>query len=248
MFYNPVTVETYMGLTITSTVVALVAFILLAHLALFHVYINHIGITTYEYVRAARLAQDQADLNGPAGGSQPRQVDHGQANGQRVHREPEQSGGGEGEEEEITEHDKCCQLCSCWTKRRKIAPNQNGHHATRTSKSSRPYTISNSNGNQHSGSSEGQNSKYSSQVTKLPPIHSERQKSNKTTKSVTIDSEMTSSSSVPKLPKLIESSSQSGLSNYNSDSTQKADQLAKVQRHLESVEIENQDKIFVVEV
>ena len=56
IFFAPVDNEAYMALTFISLIVAFVAFALLLHLALFHVYINHVGITTYEYVRAHRLA------------------------------------------------------------------------------------------------------------------------------------------------------------------------------------------------
>ena len=45
-----------MFMAISSVVLAFIAFALLLHLAIFHLYINHVGITTYEYVRAHRLA------------------------------------------------------------------------------------------------------------------------------------------------------------------------------------------------
>ncbi len=42
-----------------SSLLALVAAALLVHLCFFHLFINHVGITTYEYVRAQRLEQER---------------------------------------------------------------------------------------------------------------------------------------------------------------------------------------------
>ncbi len=253
MFYTDVTVDTYMGLTITSVVVAFVAFLLLAHLALFHIYINYIGITTYEYVRAARIAQDQQDLNSASGnGRSSHQQSHKESQ-EAASRQVQQNNATAGEEEAITEHQKCCQFCSCWTKKRKVVPA--GSEENGRSKGE-PYIISGQNQN-------GTSSNYSSQVTKLPPIHTERPVVHTTSRSkvkkveVEARPEEPSSSSasqpsslVPKLPKLTDNASKNNFHKTDGQNNGQAvaDQLAKVQRHLESVEIENQDKIFVVEV
>ena len=45
---QPVTDTVYFALVLSSTVIALVATALLLHLCLFHAYIRHVGITTYE--------------------------------------------------------------------------------------------------------------------------------------------------------------------------------------------------------
>ena len=56
LFFLPVPTAAFMFMAISSIVLAFIAFALLLHLAIFHLYINHVGITTYEYVRAHRLA------------------------------------------------------------------------------------------------------------------------------------------------------------------------------------------------
>ena len=56
LFFLPVPTSAFMFMAISSVVLAFIAFALLLHLAIFHLYINHVGITTYEYVRAHRLA------------------------------------------------------------------------------------------------------------------------------------------------------------------------------------------------
>lgn len=68
LFFLPVPTAAFMFMAITSVILAFVAFALLLHLAIFHLYINHVGITTYEYVRAHRLAlepQAQNQLSDP---------------------------------------------------------------------------------------------------------------------------------------------------------------------------------------
>ena len=59
MFAQPVRVELYMTCTIGAASVAVVAFVLLLHLSMFHIYINYVGITTYEYVRSVRLSMEK---------------------------------------------------------------------------------------------------------------------------------------------------------------------------------------------
>ena len=65
IFAQPVSEELYMTLTISAAIVALVAFILLLHLSMFHIYINCVGITTYEYVRAVRISMENQLVNQP---------------------------------------------------------------------------------------------------------------------------------------------------------------------------------------
>ena len=60
MFGLPVASEAFVSLTIISGVVSVIALGLLIHLCLFHIYINAIGITTYEYVRAHRVALERS--------------------------------------------------------------------------------------------------------------------------------------------------------------------------------------------
>ena len=62
MFAQPVSLELYMTFTIVAASVAIIAFILLLHLSMFHIYINYVGITTYEYVRAVRISMDQNNI------------------------------------------------------------------------------------------------------------------------------------------------------------------------------------------
>merc|ERR1712029_696954 len=83
VFYQPVPDPVYFALVLSSTVIALVATALLLHLCLFHAYIKHVGITTYEYVRANRLADDvivttmnrRADIASPKSDSSGRHWD-----------------------------------------------------------------------------------------------------------------------------------------------------------------------------
>ena len=185
IFFAPVDNQAYMALTFISLIVAFVAFALLLHLALFHVYINHVGITTYEYVRAHRLALEQMSIN---------QL-----------------------EQELTSDSKCCQIFS-----NKISPAPN----------QQPQAPENS--NVPNGSKKG-----SILDEKLPPIHLTPPKK---VLEVVPEDDQPKGSTVPKLPKL----DNNGLNHNNQPP--KRPQLAKVHKHLESVDFEDQDKIFVVEV
>ena len=73
MFAQPVSEELYMTFTISAAILALIAFILLLHLSMFHIYINYVGITTYEYVRAVRISMEN-QLNQPAENQQNNQM------------------------------------------------------------------------------------------------------------------------------------------------------------------------------
>jgi hypothetical protein len=94
IFFCPVSSSAFMGLTFSAVFVALVAFVLLLHLTLFHIYINYVGITTYEYVRAARMGLDQHQVNPPQSTPEIQQ--------------------------EQTVDSRCCQLVCCRNK--KISP------------------------------------------------------------------------------------------------------------------------------
>ena len=185
IFFAPVDNQAYMALTFISLIVAFVAFALLLHLALFHVYINHVGITTYEYVRAHRLALEQMSVN---------QL-----------------------EQELTTDSKCCQIFS-----NKISPNPSVQPQANP-QSSVPNGL-----------------KKSILDEKLPPINLTPPKK---VLEVLPEDDQPKGSTVPKLPKL-----DNGLNHSSSNQPPKRPQLAKVHKHLESVDFEDQDKIFVVEV
>ena len=59
MFDSPIPGSIFFPLLASSCLLALVAVGLLLHLCFFHIYINYIGITTYEYVRAQRAEQEK---------------------------------------------------------------------------------------------------------------------------------------------------------------------------------------------
>ena len=66
MFAQPVPDAAFMAALCVAASVALVSIGLLIHLCLFHIYINYVGVTTYEYVRAQRaeserLAREEAE-------------------------------------------------------------------------------------------------------------------------------------------------------------------------------------------
>ena len=196
IFFTPLPIGAFMGLTITSLILAFVAFALLLHLALFHIYINYVGITTYEYVRAHRLAMDQS-LNQSSDLEQSKQEDQ-------------------------TTDSKCCQMFS---RKAKVEPtnttNQSLNHNTHKNGLKR----------------------YESTVEKLPPIHP----INPQVRKEETQLEKPKGSSVPKLPKLVELENGSGPLGL-ATATRPRPHLAKVHKHLESVDFEDQDKIFVVEV
>ena len=182
IFFTPVDNEAYMGLTILSFIVAFIAFALLLHLALFHVYINHVGITTYEYVRAHRLAMEQMSVH---------QL-----------------------EQELTTDSKCCQIFKKITS--KVSPEEPKED---------PKPKEN-----------GEVVKKSIVDEKLPPIILTPPKK------IDVIPEEPKGSTVPKLPK---------LDNNGTNGTahpKRAPQLGKIHKHLESVDFEDQDKIYVVEV
>lgn len=184
LFFTPVDNEAYIGLTIFSIIIAFIAFALLLHLALFHVYINHVGITTYEYVRAHRLAMEQMSVN---------QL-----------------------EQEQTTDSKCCQMFKKITA--KVSPaNENSQ-------------------DKHNQVQEVPNGTIKKSIVdeKLPPIILTPPKK------IDVIPEEPKGSTVPKLPKL----DNNGLNGHQ----KRAPQLAKVHKHLESVDFEDQDKIYVVEV
>ena len=93
---------------------------------------------------------------------------------------------------------------------------------------------------------------------KLPPIHpSPKSKGPIKVEEVEETANKTKGSSVPKLPKLVEENgsatttaiSTSGVGQMpDAAVASKRPQLAKVHKHLESVDFEDQDKIYVVEV
>lgn len=58
MFSSPIPSPIFFALLVSSCLLAMVAVGLLLHLAFFHIYINCVGITTYEYVRAQRTEQE----------------------------------------------------------------------------------------------------------------------------------------------------------------------------------------------
>ncbi len=84
-----------------SGVLALVAMALLIHLCLFHLYINHVGITTYEYVRAQRLEQERRAR---------------ESGGITSRASSQESGDGAQEEEEDKEKCILTSCCSCRSK------------------------------------------------------------------------------------------------------------------------------------
>ena len=188
-----------MGLTITSLIVSFVAFALLLHLALFHVYINYVGITTYEYVRAHRLAMDQS----LAEADQTKHMDQ-------------------------TTDSNCCQI---FKKNAKIVP------AVDTGNKAVASELSTDSRHAH------ENGLKRSTVEKLPPIHPPAPKEVQ-------QPERPKGSSVPKLPKLVEENGSGPGTAPVSASTlsSRGPQLAQVHKHLQSVDFEDQDKIFVVEV
>ena len=187
IFFAPVDNEAYMGLTILSILVAFVAFALLLHLALFHVYINHVGITTYEYVRAHRLAMEQMSVN---------QL-----------------------EQELTTDSKCCQIFKKITS--KVSPEQATEEQAKQTKEIPNGTST---------------VKKSIVDEKLPPIMLTPPR-----KIDVIPEEEPKGSNVPKLPKLDNNGT-------NGTHQKRAPQLGKIHKHLESVDFEDQDKIYVVEV
>ena len=190
---------TFMGLTVTAGVVAFVAFALLFHLALFHIYINYVGITTYEYVRAARLAMEQEQLTAAANQPSERQLTSAE------------------EQSFQTMDSKCCQIFKNRVSPAAVESSLNQQNGRRTTQQKV---------NGHT---------YKSTVEKLPPIP-QPLRPMQAKKAAGEQPKKAEGSSVPKLPKLVEENGK-----YN-------DQLAKVHKHLESVEIENQDKIFVIDV
>ena len=163
---------------------AFIAFALLLHLALFHVYINHVGITTYEYVRAHRLAMEQMSVH---------QL-----------------------EQELTTDSKCCQICKKITS--KVSPEE-------------PKEAQNGPKLQENGT------KKSILDEKLPPIMLTPPKK------IDVIPEEPKGSTVPKLPKL-----DNNGTNGSATHPKRAPQLGKIHKHLESVDFEDQDKIYVVEV
>ena len=106
-----------MFMAITSVFLAFVAFALLLHLAIFHLYINHVGITTYEYVRAHRLALEP----------QINQLS-----------DPEQNKKAENQDQ--TADSNCCQI---FTRKGKVAPTDPAVATIPTEHSKTSYLLSN---------------------------------------------------------------------------------------------------------
>ena len=189
LFFLPVPTPAFMFFNLVSVFLAFVAFALLLHLAIFHFYINYVGITTYEYVRAHRMALEQ-----------PQNLSDTENNAENKNQTKNQ-----------TSNSNCCQIFS---KRAKVAPEV----PLQAPKEAEPRK---------------------STVEKLPPIITQKVKENNPE-----IIEKPKGSSVPKLPKLVEENGHA----QNSNSNGKRPHLAKLHKHLESIDYEEQDKIFVVEV
>jgi len=220
LFFLPVPTAAFMFMAISSIVLAFIAFALLLHLAIFHLYINHVGITTYEYVRAHRLALEPQtmQLSDPA-------------NNQLATVKENQ--------EDQTTDSNCCQI---FTRKAKVAP--------------APAEPTSTTATEHKGHN-GTNGDTHRRITdeKLPPIHPSPHRIKKVEEKPEFEkSNKPKGSSVVRLPKLVEengSATPSAASNGNLNSastTSKRPQLAKVHKHLESVDFEDQEKIYVVEV
>lgn len=187
-----------MFFTISSCLIAFIAFALLLHLAIFHVYINHVGITTYEYVRAHRLL---AENNPPSANSE--------------------------SEDQATNSSNCCQM---FKSKVKVAPASTTEKPNESSKKNDMPNLRNGG---------------KSTVEKLPPIFPPSPPK-PAAKQVKV--EEVKGSAVPKLPKLVEDNNGSAGSALVDHNRSSRPHLARVQKHLESIDVEDQDKIYVVEV
>lgn len=192
-----------MFFTISSCLIAFIAFALLLHLAIFHVYINHVGITTYEYVRAHRLLVENPSSN----------VQNTES------------------EDQSTNSSNCCQI---FKSKGKVAPAslEDQKESTTQNNENKPNHLHRNGGK--------------STVEKLPPIFPPSPP--KPAKQVKV--EEVKGSAVPKLPKLVEDNNGSSAGKVLADhnASRSRPHLARVQKHLESIDVEDQDKIYVVEV
>lgn len=225
--------ELYMTFTIAAASVAIIAFILLLHLSMFHIYINYVGITTYEYVRAVRISMDQNNSTTSANNfledlppitTLNTTTNHNQSTSNSI---------------------KCCQFFS--KKKAKVGPNNTVNTNSENGKNplQQNGTITHdttTNGNNSCNGRQINNPTSNKKITdeKLPPIHAATpmatpKSPKRYRKGIDIHGKSTiSSSSVPKLPKLVEES------NINNE------HLTRVNEHLEKME--DQDKIYVIEV
>ena len=204
-------------MNLVSVFLAFVAFALLLHLAIFHFYINYVGITTYEYVRAHRMALEPQAFN------QSNLSDAAAAVGL-----PQQN-------KDQTVNRSCCQI---FKKKAKVVPVNTSPQAQ-----------------VNNADRDGKLEPRRSTVEKLPPIFPSPKKV-KSNDKIVENSTKPKGSSVPKLPKLVEENGNNlnTLDSVNSNGSStivngsKRPHLAKLHKHLESVDYEDQDKIFVVEV
>ena len=240
--------ELYMTFTIAAASVAIIAFILLLHLSMFHIYINYVGITTYEYVRAVRISMDQNNSTTSANNFLEDLPPITTLNTTTNHNN---LGSEKGFQNSTSNSIKCCTFFS--KKKAKVGPTNNTVNNTNSENGKNPLqqqngtithdnTTTNGNNSCNGGGRQINNPPSNKKITdeKLPPIHAATpmatpKSPKRYRKGIDIHGKSTiSSSSVPKLPKLVEES------NINNE------HLTRVNEHLEKME--DQDKIYVIEV